>query len=159
MTFEHRHENKSCSACRDRVNERVKVAKVVKVKVFQVIKTFLVPSFCLTFRHFFKIKIIKFLKFIFSPCQAALSELPHPTWWRGSQHLLHCNRRLSRTRHDSLMGPIVSQNYHFLGLLKTSLTLGWNCNSPMMGMCITFFKTEYVMNCSFLQVICLVGTE
>ena len=36
MTFEHRHENKSCSACRDRVNERVKVAKVVKVKVFQV---------------------------------------------------------------------------------------------------------------------------
>ena len=41
MTFEHRHENKSCSACRDRVNERVKVvkvvkvAKVVKVKVFQ----------------------------------------------------------------------------------------------------------------------------
>ena len=42
MTFEHRHENKSCSACRDRVNERVKEAKVVKVakvarvKVFQV---------------------------------------------------------------------------------------------------------------------------
>ena len=39
MTFEHRHENKSCSACRDKVNERVKVAKVakvVKVKVFQV---------------------------------------------------------------------------------------------------------------------------
>ena len=45
MTFEHRHENKSCSACRDRVNERVKVAKVAKVvkvakvarvKVFQV---------------------------------------------------------------------------------------------------------------------------
>ena len=42
VTFEHRHENKSCSACRDRVNERVKVlkvvkvAKVVKVKVFQV---------------------------------------------------------------------------------------------------------------------------
>ena len=38
MTFEHRHENKSCSACRDRVNERVKVvkeAKVVKEKVFQ----------------------------------------------------------------------------------------------------------------------------
>ena len=31
MTFEHRHENKSCSACRDRVNERVKVAKVAKV--------------------------------------------------------------------------------------------------------------------------------
>ena len=35
---EHRHENKSCSACRQRVNESVKV--------------FLVPSFCLTFRHF-----------------------------------------------------------------------------------------------------------
>ena len=31
MTFDHRHENKSCSACRDRVNERVKVGKVVKV--------------------------------------------------------------------------------------------------------------------------------
>ena len=39
MTFEHRHENKSCSACRDRVNERVKVAKVVKVtKVVKVAK-------------------------------------------------------------------------------------------------------------------------
>ena len=42
VTFEHRHENKSCSACRDRVNERVIVAKVVRVakvagvKVFQV---------------------------------------------------------------------------------------------------------------------------
>ena len=62
MTFEHRHENKSCSACRDRVNERVKVVKLVKVvkvakeakvvKVFQNIpgsqllsdiQTFLVP--------------------------------------------------------------------------------------------------------------------
>ena len=31
-TFEHRDENKSCSACRERVNERVKVVKVVKVK-------------------------------------------------------------------------------------------------------------------------------
>ena len=31
VTFEHRHENKSCSACRDRVNERVYVVKVVKV--------------------------------------------------------------------------------------------------------------------------------
>ena len=30
MTFEPRHENKSCSACRERVNERVKVVKVVK---------------------------------------------------------------------------------------------------------------------------------
>ena len=28
VTFEPRHENKSCSACRDRVNERVKVVKV-----------------------------------------------------------------------------------------------------------------------------------
>ena len=52
-----------CSACRDRVNERVKVvivlkvAKVVKVKECEFIKffkTFLVPSFCLTFRHFFQ---------------------------------------------------------------------------------------------------------
>ena len=32
VTFEPRHENKSCSACRERVNERVKVVKVVKVK-------------------------------------------------------------------------------------------------------------------------------
>ena len=39
VTLEHRHENKSCSACQERVNETVKVvkvAKVVKVKVFQV---------------------------------------------------------------------------------------------------------------------------
>ena len=38
MTFEHKHEDKSCSACQERVNETVKVvkvAKVVKVKVFQ----------------------------------------------------------------------------------------------------------------------------
>ncbi len=43
MTFEHKHENKSCSACRDRLNERlkvVKVAKVVKVKVFQFLQVF-----------------------------------------------------------------------------------------------------------------------
>ena len=39
--YEPRHENKSCSACRERVNESVEVLKV-----------FLVPSFCLTFRHF-----------------------------------------------------------------------------------------------------------
>ena len=33
VSFEHRHENKSCSACRERVNERVKkVVKVAKVK-------------------------------------------------------------------------------------------------------------------------------
>ena len=39
MTFEHRHENKSCSACRDRVNERVKVVEVVEVvKVVKVAK-------------------------------------------------------------------------------------------------------------------------
>ena len=31
MTFEPRHENKTCSACQERVNERVKVVKVVKV--------------------------------------------------------------------------------------------------------------------------------
>ena len=31
VTFEPRHENKSCSACRERVNERVKVVKVAKV--------------------------------------------------------------------------------------------------------------------------------
>ena len=28
VTFEHRHENKSCSACREIVNERVKEVKV-----------------------------------------------------------------------------------------------------------------------------------
>ena len=32
VTFEHRHENKSCLACRERVNERV---KVVNVKDFE----------------------------------------------------------------------------------------------------------------------------
>ena len=32
VTFDHRHENKSYSACRERVNESVKVLKVVKVK-------------------------------------------------------------------------------------------------------------------------------
>ena len=47
MTFEHRDENKSCSACQDRVNERVKVAKIAKVvkvarvKVFQVFQNIL----------------------------------------------------------------------------------------------------------------------
>ena len=30
----------------------VKVAKVVKVKEREFFKTFLVPSFCMTFRHF-----------------------------------------------------------------------------------------------------------
>ena len=36
------------------MNERVKVVKVAKVaKVVKFFKTFLVPSFCLTFRHFF----------------------------------------------------------------------------------------------------------
>ena len=40
MNFGHRHENKSCSACRDRLNERLKVAKVVKVKVFQFLQVF-----------------------------------------------------------------------------------------------------------------------
>ena len=50
VTFEHRHENKSCSACRERVNERV----FQVCQVFNNIKTleFLVPSFCLTLRHF-----------------------------------------------------------------------------------------------------------
>ena len=40
------------------MNERVKVVKVVKVvkecEFFKFLKTFLVPSFCLTFRHFLK---------------------------------------------------------------------------------------------------------
>ena len=38
MIFEPRHENKSCSACRERVNESSESSesKVVKVKVFQV---------------------------------------------------------------------------------------------------------------------------
>ena len=35
MTFEHGHENKSCSACREKVNESVKVLKVAKVKDFE----------------------------------------------------------------------------------------------------------------------------
>ena len=40
VTFEHRHENKSCSACRDRVNERVKVEKVEKVAKVAIVKVF-----------------------------------------------------------------------------------------------------------------------
>ena len=45
VTFEHRHENKSCSACRERVFQFF--------TVFNNIQTleFMVPSFCLTFRH------------------------------------------------------------------------------------------------------------
>ena len=43
VTFEHRHENKSCSACRERVNESVKVLKV-----------FLVPSFLSDVQTFVK---------------------------------------------------------------------------------------------------------
>ena len=65
MTFEHRHENKSCSACRDRVNERVKVvkvvkvanlvkvAKVVKVKVFQVFQNIPGSQLLSDFQTFF----------------------------------------------------------------------------------------------------------
>ena len=49
MTFEPRHENKSCSACRERVNERVKSVKVVKVKVFQNIPGFQLLSDIQTF--------------------------------------------------------------------------------------------------------------
>ena len=37
----------------------VKVAKVMKVKVFSsFFKTFLVPSFCLTFRHFYSLNVL-----------------------------------------------------------------------------------------------------
>ena len=32
VTFEHRHENKSCSACRERVNERMRECESVKVR-------------------------------------------------------------------------------------------------------------------------------
>ena len=39
MTFEPRHENKSCSACWERVNERV---KVVKVQLLSDIQTFFI---------------------------------------------------------------------------------------------------------------------
>ena len=31
VTFQHKAENKTCSACRERVNERMKVVKVVNV--------------------------------------------------------------------------------------------------------------------------------
>ena len=31
MSFEHKHENKSCSACQEREDERVNVVKIVKV--------------------------------------------------------------------------------------------------------------------------------
>ena len=42
VTFEHRDENKSCSACPEWVNERVQVLQVCQV-----------PRLCLTFRHFY----------------------------------------------------------------------------------------------------------
>ena len=32
VTFEHRHENKSCSACRERVNERMRECENVRVR-------------------------------------------------------------------------------------------------------------------------------
>ena len=46
VTFEHRHKNKSCSACRERVNDSVKVLRVLQV--------FLVPNFYLTSLFLFK---------------------------------------------------------------------------------------------------------
>ena len=48
VIFEHRHENKSCLACWEWVNERVKEWESERVW-----ESDLVPSFCLTFRHFF----------------------------------------------------------------------------------------------------------
>ena len=33
VTFEHRHENKSCSACRERVNERMRACESARVSV------------------------------------------------------------------------------------------------------------------------------
>ena len=32
LTFEHKHEDKSCSACRQRVNERMRECESVKVR-------------------------------------------------------------------------------------------------------------------------------
>ena len=67
MTSEHRHENKSCSACRDRVNERVKVVKLVKVaksvkvakvarvKVFQIFQNIPVSQLLSDIQTFFLI--------------------------------------------------------------------------------------------------------
>ena len=51
VIFEHRHENKSCSACWEWVNERVKEWESERMRECE---SDLVPSFCLTFRHFFK---------------------------------------------------------------------------------------------------------
>ena len=76
MTFEHRHENKSCSACRDRVNERVKVVKVVKVakvvkvkvKVFQVYQNIPGSQLLSDIQTCFKLNVrfmnVRFFKFI-----------------------------------------------------------------------------------------------
>ena len=67
MTFEHRHENKSCSACRDRVNERVKVvkvAKVVKVKVFQNIPgSQLLSDFQTFFKYSFTYVVMRYISY------------------------------------------------------------------------------------------------
>ena len=73
QTFEHRHENKSCSACLERVDERVRECESVRLRkreceiervtfehrhenkscsACQECQVLQVPSFCLTFRHF-----------------------------------------------------------------------------------------------------------
>ena len=58
MTFEHRHENKSCSACpKDQFASLASLqvcefASFASLLNFQIFKFFMVPSFCLTFRHF-----------------------------------------------------------------------------------------------------------
>ena len=53
-TFEHRHENKSCSACpEDQLKPFYFLNFEFKFANFQILNFFLVSSFCLTFRHFF----------------------------------------------------------------------------------------------------------
>ena len=53
VTFEPRHENKSCSACLEDQLELFEISHFQIFKKFQIFKFSLVPSFCLTFRHFF----------------------------------------------------------------------------------------------------------
>ena len=64
VTFEHRHENKSCSVWREWVNERLWEWESERVREWD-----LVPSFCLTFRHFFQSFKLSYQNKSCSECQ------------------------------------------------------------------------------------------
>ena len=51
VTFEPRHENKSCSACRERVNERMRACESVRVSVRMSVRVREFESERVTFEH------------------------------------------------------------------------------------------------------------